>query len=545
MYQLNETDRGLTVNTNNFEYKVCILAAGVGQRMGAVSDYINKAVLPVNYKGVISYIVEKFPENIETVIAVGHKKETIMDYVSLAHPERKFTFVDIDKFVGPGTGPGYSLLQCKKELQCPFIFSAADTIVLEDIQPPAENWFGVAPVDNTERFCSVKIKNNLIYQIDDKVKTNNRYAFIGLAGIKDYGLFFSALEKNRESISGEIQVSNGFKKLIEKRLIPFEFTWSDTGTLTGYKETNRNFSGSSKDFDFSKGEEFIYFVNDKVIKFFANEDIIKGRCKRAELLDGTCPKIEGVKKNFYSYTKIEGQTLYNVLNNKLFLDFLNWCKTELWKVKKLSSEDQEKFYSACKKFYHDKTMKRINLFYEKTKIVDAGNDINGIDVPPLKDLLKKVDWEQICKGMPANFHGDLQFDNVLVTRSDVSQLQKFILLDWRQDFGGIVTHGDVYYDLAKLYGGMILSYQLIKKGLFSFDISGSNVYYNFQTKNDLVDAKELYETFLKENGYDLNKIRVLTSLIFLNMSPLHNDPFDLMLYYLGKNMLNKSLNRIR
>ena len=26
-----------------------------------------------------------------------------------------------------------------------------------------------------------------------------------------------------------------------------------------------------------------------------------------------------------------------------------------------------------------------------------------------------------------------------------------LLLDWRQDFGGKIEYGDIYYDLAKLY----------------------------------------------------------------------------------------------
>ena len=142
-------------------YKVCILAAGVGNRMGALSEHINKAILPVNFKAVISHIIEKFPENIEIVIAVGHKKETIKDYIAVAHPERRITYVEVDKFMGPGTGPGLSLLQCKEHLQCPFIFSAADTLVLEEIPSPEENWFGIAPVKKTEDYCTVKIKNNL------------------------------------------------------------------------------------------------------------------------------------------------------------------------------------------------------------------------------------------------------------------------------------------------------------------------------------------------------------------------------------------------
>ena len=53
------------------DYKVCILAAGVGSRIGDVTNNINKALLPVNFKAVISYIIEKFPKNIEIVIAVG------------------------------------------------------------------------------------------------------------------------------------------------------------------------------------------------------------------------------------------------------------------------------------------------------------------------------------------------------------------------------------------------------------------------------------------------------------------------------------------
>jgi len=303
-------------------YKVCILAAGIGGRMNELSAYINKAILPVNFKATISYIVEKFPEDIEIIIAVGHRKETIIDYLSLAHPERKFTYVEIDKYVGPGTGPGYSLLKCRDYLKCPFVFSTSDTMVIEDIPLPDRNWFGIAPVKETEPYCTVKIKNNLICQLDDKIKTNNKFAFIGLAGVYDYEDFFLALERNKDIISGEIQVSNGFKKLIEKQLVPNGFTWFDTGTFENYTETDKNFSGNDKKFDFSKGNEFIYFVNNRVIKFFADENIAKNRCQRAEkYLKGLCPDIEKQKGSFYSYQKVNGHTLYSVLNAKIARDF--------------------------------------------------------------------------------------------------------------------------------------------------------------------------------------------------------------------------------
>ncbi len=526
------------------EYKVCILAAGVGSRMGALSDNINKSVLTINFKGTISYIIDKFHQDTEFVIAVGHKKETVIDYLALAHPDKKFTFVEVDKYLGPGTGPGYSLLQCKDHLQCPFIFSAADTIAIEEIPEPTENWFGIASVKDPERFCTVKIKDNLIYQLDDKIKCDNKFAFIGLAGIKDYEDFFYALEKNKDIIGGEIQVSNGFKKLIEKKLVPIGFTWWDTGSLKNYIETNKNFSGGDKKFDFSKGDEFLYFVNGKVIKYFANADIAQKRCYRAEnSLKGLTPDIEGKRNNFYSYKKLDGQTLYSVLNNQLVTDFLQWAKKNLWTKKQLSAEEQIEFAKACKSFYYDKTIKRIEEMERKRSITDSDNFINGVSVPKLKELFNKIDWNHIQNGIPSNFHGDLQFDNILVTRDKISNLQKFVLLDWRQDFGGLTSHGDVYYDLAKLYGGMILSYQLIKEGMFSFDMSGSSIYYNYFIKNDLLESKEIFENFVKKEGYDLEKVKTITAIIFLNMSPLHNDPFDHMLYFMGKTMLHRVLNQ--
>ena len=130
---------------------------------------------------------------------------------------------------------------CKKHLQCAFILFAGDTLVSEDIPNIDKNWFGVSEVSNTERFLSVKIENEIIIGLDDKMKSNNKYAFIGLAGVKDYSHFWNALESNKDLIKGEIQVSNGFKSLIEKELHYKTFSWFDTGTLESYEHARENY----------------------------------------------------------------------------------------------------------------------------------------------------------------------------------------------------------------------------------------------------------------------------------------------------------------
>jgi UTP-glucose-1-phosphate uridylyltransferase len=524
------------------KFKVCILAAGIGSRIGSSTDHINKTLLPVNFKAAISHIIEKFDESTEIVVALGHKKETVKDYLLLAHPNNNFTFVEVDKYIGPGTGPGYSLLQCKNYLQSPFVFTASDTLVLEEVPDPSENWFGVAPIKETEAFCTIKVKNNLIVQLMDKVKCDNKLAFIGLAGIRDYEAFFAALEGNTELIGGEVQVSNGFSALIQHKLNPKNFTWFDTGTKESYLETNRTFSGN-RGFDFSKDDEFLYFVGNRVIKYFRDKEITEKRYYRSKILGDLAPRVYPPKGNFYAYEKLEGQVIYDSLDKQVTNDFLHWANFNLWKDKELHPEDKEKFRLACEDFYKSKTLKRIKSFYDKTKILDSKNKINGIDVPPLGDLLSSIDWSWLTRGVPSGFHGDLQFDNVLVSTDTKTNLKKFKLLDWRQDFSGLIEYGDKYYDLAKLYGGLNLSYSSIKKGNFSFDLSGNNVYYNFQISNDLIESKEEYETFLKEQGYDIFKIKVLTALIYLNMAPLHQDPFDLLLYFLGKMKLFYALKQ--
>jgi len=131
----------------------------------------------------------------------------------------------------------------------------------------------------------------------------------------------------------------------------------------------------------------------------------------------------------------------------------------------------------------------------------------------------------------------LQFDNILSTGTN-----EFKLIDWRQDFGGIVEVGDLYYDLAKLYGGLILNYDLIKKNLFEYTEEGLEISYDFHTRNSMRDYITILEDYIVKNGFDLKKVKLLVGIIYLNMSPLHHYPFDKMLFFLSTKMLSNQLN---
>jgi len=111
--------------------KVCILAAGTGSRLGSVSESLGKALLPIANSTALSFIINKFSKEFEIIIAVGYKSELIKEYCSAAHYDRKITFVDVDNYDQPGSGPGYSLSLCRPHLNTSFYLTTVDCLVDE------------------------------------------------------------------------------------------------------------------------------------------------------------------------------------------------------------------------------------------------------------------------------------------------------------------------------------------------------------------------------------------------------------------------------
>ena len=107
---------------------LCILTAGKGERLNKYSTLINKALLPINKKAAISHIIDNFPNNIKIVIAVGHLGNQVKDFIKISYPKRDITFVKIKNYSGKKSGPGKSLLDCKKFLRKDFYFVSCDTI---------------------------------------------------------------------------------------------------------------------------------------------------------------------------------------------------------------------------------------------------------------------------------------------------------------------------------------------------------------------------------------------------------------------------------
>lgn len=517
--------------------RVCITAAGTGSRMGEYGC-INKALLPVEGKAAISHIIERFPAA-SFVVALGHQGQQVRDYMSLAHPELDVIFVEVPAFTGEGTGPLRSLYECRDALQEPFYFVACDTLIGLTLPGEIErNQVYYGRVQQQTGYSFVNFDSDEVGLIVTGMSlTQNMdfsescsWAFTGLMAIADYAEFWTAAGEALKD--DKVEIYEALNRMMEQRPIYARRLdeWRDIGT----RERYRRVIAETTNFDFSKPDEFLYVFGDRVIKWFADAEITKRRVERAKLRPHVFPTIEGQANGFYSYRFLEGQTLYEDNDLPKFHALLCWLSEHVW------AEDGDEIAEASRLFYASKTLKRLALFRQKYPDWADPKMVNGEPVQPIQKLLRRADLDKVAAAaIPSFIHGDLQFDNIIYGP------EGFRLLDWRQDFGGRLDVGDLYYDLAKLLGGIRLNYAFVKRNLLSYEEKDGCVKIDVMQSMMTNAYEKLLLDYIAEQGLSVQHTEVVLGLIYLNMAPLHHAPFDKFLFALAQRTLTNALDDLR
>lgn len=520
------------------KYTVFIPTAGTGSRLGGITKFVNKSLVSIGNKPTITRIFEMFPDDTRFVIATGYKGDIVKEYLSLAHPNKDIILVDVFPFEGEGSGLGLTLLTAKEHLQEPFVFCSCDTLVSEAIPEPTENWMGWDNRDNPGQYRTISINaDNKIWQINEKgegLKTKPE-AYIGLAGIHDYKTFWKAMEHDREEAISEGEAL-GLRQILPNGIKAHKFIWFDTGVTVELVTTRKRYYNANDPNILPKEDETIWLLENKVVKFSNNVQFIEDRVKRAALLEGFVPKITGYTKHMYSYDYVSGDVMSKCVTLSVFSKLLDYSK-KFWIKKELTVDEQQQFHDSCLQFYQKKTFERVALFYDKFEKEDNAKIINDCEYPLLSSLLDKIDWKYVADGLPGQFHGDFHFENILYD----NETDTFTFLDWRQNFDKSISIGDIYYDLAKMLHGIIMCHELVAKNLFEITWKGDSIKYDFARKNILVECERFYYQWLNDNGFDCVKVRLMTSIIYLNICGLHEYPYCLILYSLGKEMLYNCL----
>jgi hypothetical protein len=236
------------------------------------------------------------------------------------------------------------------------------------------------------------------------------------------------------------------------------------------------------------------------------------------------PERPFVEMEFYSYPSLDECFVY------ARHDFDTWEKifSRVFEIIALQARHRVEgdMSPDLREMYVEKTCRRIREFAAQTDQafpVDRPVWVNGTQCGPLTavpDVLGSA--LAACSALEAGSfgisHGDLCFGNVLFdVRHDLLKL-----IDPRGSFGRHALHGDVYYDLAKLSHSVLGLYDFIIFNQFHVADDGEGRYrLRFRSSEHHRTIGKIFCKHLAANGYDLTRVRLIESILFLSMLPLH------------------------
>jgi choline kinase len=495
-----------------------ILAAGKGTRVGRVGENLHKALLPVAGQAVLSHLFDLTPPDAHILVVVGDRAEQIMDYVQLAHPGLNVSFV-YDK--NPH-GPGASLLTTREFIDAEggdLVFTSCDTLWRydEDMwKTDDQSWVGAAPVPagtDPERWCRFALdEHDRVVQVLDKVAGGSYAdpAYVGLARISaaDLPEFWAGIV-NGERVQGELQVSGGFRDL---ELFAHRVHWTDVGDEVGYRRAVAEASG----YDWTKLDQATYVLEDyrRVVKYSADPEVIKNRALRSRMLGPkVAPELIERRGDFLAYGYVAGETAYascEVGGLDVTESLLRWYTDELWHRR--AHPPKVDAVRSAMRFYKDKSLARVDRLREplRSQALAAVN---------------RTKFLGIAIGViPGTWHGDLNHGNVIVTWN-----HEFYGIDWREDFAGETSWGDLRYDVAKLLAGTVVHWDNARRGDFRPWEQGSR------------HARSIRDWIEEHVPDQATNIEIIGALSLINSAPLHAEPLDEILVARGVAWLEEVL----
>lgn len=532
--------------------KVFITTSGTGSRLYDLTKYTNKSMIKIGKKPVISYIIDEYPENTDFVISLGYYGKHVKEFLKLAYPDRDFTFVTVDKYEGPGSSQVYSQLQAEKYLQEPFIYHDCDTIV-KGFYSKVRNFnynFLVGYETNSELYDAFDydVQNMNIIKTHMKPDSlNGMLAFVGICGIYDYKEFWSKLH---EAYKNEI---TPYDFLVYHKYDLFKGNlkavkvdnWIDTGNIAGVNYARKHCKDKFDILD--KNDQAIFVIGNKVIKFFARDNVVRDLITHYESIKKFTQPITFYNDNFICYDFIFAKNSIDKMNPIRFKEMMeNFYQNGLWENKELKYKKE--FDWSKEKFYIDKNIDRINQYKELyNENEDKDIYVNDILIPAeftaerlirmIKDL---PEWDMI---RPTNWHGDFVLDNILYDEA----FNKYILLDWRPNFINIVDCGDCLYDFGKMLHNIGFNFSSCYNDQYNIIENGNRIYLSILGNLNVYQCKDVLKEFIAEHYPEIRFefIELICGLCWISMSSLYYlNPISKWLFYMGKLTIYTSLKKM-
>lgn len=503
---------------------------------------IPSASVPLYKKLLIDIIYEKYIDIIDKIyIVVFEKKEFIENYI--LKRGLNIELIELDKL----NDIGYTIYFALREILMKYdnisnvFINFGDTLTDESLN--FNNSFALySETNDSKRWTTFTYEYHKIIDIYDKCELNKAQknnSFIGVFNFTNVKLLKeilgeALLKQNNSKMDSFYYSLLEYSKLENVDIIK-TIKWLDSGHFDKYNEAKNYVKPryfNTIHIDTKKGI-LTKKSNDK--EKFVNE--INWYLKLPKQLQYIRPRILDYSTNeqnpfvsmeYYSYDTLHKLLVFNNLSIEKWREICNSLIFIIEEMKKYYIKvSNNEILNSINDMYVEKTIKRLNRLKENKKfekffqynIIINGKVYKSLNYYKkiIKKLVKIYEIRDLDKF--SIIHGDLCFSNILF---DVKQ-NIVRLIDPRGSFGRYDIYGDFRYDLAKIAHSIEGKYDFIIEDLFYVYIKGTEIQYNIFTSQK---HKEIEQLFIKEmNKYinDYTEIRLIESLLFLSMVPLHND----------------------
>jgi hypothetical protein len=492
---------------------------------------------------------------LRTIVAGHQSVELIREHLAF-DPDPNVVLVD----VGATRSLGETIVNALKNIDFDehdrLVVNFADTLVAD--LPIHGDIICFRRVTHAERWTSFSTRDGVITAIVekgfDKTETESN-VFVGVFAIRNPRLFATLLD-DEMAIDSEI---DPFYRALSAYSVTHNFmthepsTWHDFGHLDTYYDTRQRFYVNRRAFnriEIDTNRGLLYKTSDDQEKL-ANE--IAWYLELPTALAPFAPRVFDfslqpgttyANLEFYGYSPLAESYLHGAWSTSIWMQAFAAIGQTIDAMSKHTAMEEQTHRSVRRNHLHnmyvEKTLARFAQMSIDNRFDAETIRINGDTCVGLATVRQTLVALVEASGLLdidnlSVMHGDLCLSNILFDR----RTSIVRLIDPRGSFGaGRSIYGDPRYDLAKLSHSINGNYDHMLQGLFDVAMTDDGVSLSTRISSRQQQIKSLFDTWLRQQaGENYNQVRLIESLLFLSMVPLHADRPESQIAFLSQGLL--------